>query len=190
MLRKIALSGLALSLVALSSCQASGGGEWTGIYSPGTTYYLLTNLHADPGRNQLYSTNYLQAALLPICSEVTIDSANGKNVKFTVVSTGQQYTYSRDKHLVESFEANLERYFGSDCPQARIDTLSDIDQQGIKAGTAMVGMSKEGVILAIGYPPDHATPSTDSNLWQYWKNRWARRVVHFDDQGIVTSIEG
>ena len=138
----------------------------------------------------MYSTNYLQATLLPVGSEVSIDSVGGKQIQFTMLATAQTFTYSRDKHLQESFAANLERYFGSTDESTAVSSMSEVDQEGIKAGKAMVGMTKAGVIIAIGYPPDHATPSTESPSWRYWKNRWATRVVSFDNDGIVASIEG
>ncbi len=191
MFRKIAAAGLATALFALTSCQAgAGSAEMEGVFSTGSTYYLRTNLHADLSRRQMYSTNYLQATLLPIGSEVSIDKVNAKRIQFTMLATAQTFTYSRDKHLQESFVSNLERYFGTTDESGSVSSMSDVDQEGIKAGKAMVGMTKAGVILAIGYPPDHATPSTDSSSWQYWKNRWVTRLVHFDDDGIVTSVEG
>jgi len=191
MFRKIAALGLAASLVALTSCQAgAGGGELEGVFNTGSVYYLKTNLHADSTRRQLYSTNYLQATLLPLGSEVTIDSVSSKKIQFTMVATAQTFTYTRDKHLQESFASNLERYFGTTDESGAVASMSAEDQEGIKVGKAMVGMTREGVTLAIGYPPDHATPSLDSPVWQYWKNRWVRSVVTFNDDGIVTSVEG
>jgi len=191
MFRKIAALGLAASLVALTSCHAgAGAGELEGVFNTTSAYYLKTNLHADSTRRQLYSTNYLQATLLPIGSEVTIDRVSGKNIQFTMVATAQTFTYTRDKHLVESFASNLERYFGTTDESGSVSSMSAEDQAGIKAGKAMVGMTRDGVTLAIGYPPDHATPSLETPAWKYWKNRWVSCLVTFNDDGIVTSVEG
>ena len=66
--------------------------------------------------------------------------------------------------------------------------LNAQDEKGIKAGKAIKGMTKQGVMIALGYPAMHRTPSTDSNSWIYWRNRFMTRVVEFDESGKVVSI--
>ncbi len=68
------------------------------------------------------------------------------------------------------------------------EDLSDVDRQGIEAGKAMVGMSKQGVQIALGYPAKHRTPSLEDNHWTYWKGRHNTYVVEFDAGGKVASI--
>jgi hypothetical protein len=68
------------------------------------------------------------------------------------------------------------------------DDLSDVDRQGIEAGKALVGMSKEGVKIALGYPARHRTPSLEDNHWTYWKGRHETYVVEFDADGKVAKI--
>ena len=48
-------------------------------------------------------------------------------------------------------------------------------------------MSKAGVLVAIGYPPDHATPSLDANEWIYWRNKMFRFGVQFTGD-VVSGI--
>jgi hypothetical protein len=66
--------------------------------------------------------------------------------------------------------------------------LSDVDRQGIETGKALVGMSKQGVEIALGYPARHRTPSLDDNRWTYWKGRHDSYVVEFDSDGKVVRI--
>jgi hypothetical protein len=185
---------LAALLVACQSGGYSSGGDVaagsaaTGL-AVGANYYLQTNLHADPSDNQLYSTNYQQAVLLPVGTEVTVVGVSRREMQFTVVETGVTYKYTLDRHLQESFSANLDRYFGTEDPSAKVAGMSEVDQEGIRLGIAQVGMTKDGVILACGYPPDHRTPSTDAATWTYWKNRWATRILYFDADGKLTRIQ-
>ncbi len=51
----------------------------------------------------------------------------------------------------------------------------------IKGGYLRGGMTKDEVILAWGYPPEHKTPSLDSNRWLYWENRWVSTEVCFQN---------
>ena len=70
-----------------------------------------------------------------------------------------------------------------------LDNLSAIDRKGIKDGKAYTGMTKDGVMMALGYPATHRTPSPASNRWIYWTNRFGTIAVLFDEKGIVTGIK-
>ena len=155
----------------------------------GGDVYTLTNLHADPKRKRLFAVNYQQSKLIPLCTKVTLDALSGKKLIFTTLNDSQTYQYFHHKKAAaEPFDMHLKRYFGSKCNTSNISSLSKIDQEGIKAGTIKKGMSKEGVTLAAGFPPRHVTPSTDSNEWTYWKNKFNRLVIEFDNKGIVKNI--
>ena len=45
-------------------------------------------------------------------------------------------------------------------------------------------MTKQQVIMALGYPPAHRTPSIDGPMWTYWANRWATFEVYFDGDRV------
>ncbi len=65
---------------------------------------------------------------------------------------------------------------------------SALDQQGIKEGKALVGMTKAGVMAAMGYPAAHKTPSLDDSTYVYWTNRFGTVAVQFDADGRVVKI--
>jgi len=69
-----------------------------------------------------------------------------------------------------------------------LEGLTPKDLEGVSAGRAMVGMTKDGVLTAMGYPARHRTPSLQDREWTYWKNRFTTLVVVFDDAGVVTAI--
>jgi hypothetical protein len=67
--------------------------------------------------------------------------------------------------------------------------LSPVDRKGIQMGTALEGMTRQGVIYAMGYPPPHRTPSLDSERWIDWRNRFNTFAVVFDPSGLVMGIQ-
>jgi serine/threonine-protein kinase len=154
------------------------------LASGGAERYTLVNLH--PEKTRLYDVNYQRSGFIPLCTRVHIDQQDPKVVRFTVVETGQRYEYVHH-HVIPDFQANVDRVFGYSCVRGHAATLSSLDQQGIREGRVLPGMTKEGVILAIGYPPEHKTPSTASNDWRYWTGTLSTMVVQFED-GRVTNI--
>jgi len=66
--------------------------------------------------------------------------------------------------------------------------LSKQDKKGIADGKAYKGMTRKGVMIALGYPAVHKTPSLDSNTWTYWGNRFRTIGVDFNDQGKVATV--
>jgi len=73
--------------------------------------------------------------------------------------------------------------------KADLNALSDIDRKGVQDGKAYIGMSKEGVRMALGYPAPHKTPSLDGNIWIYWRNRWKTLTVEFGHDQHLESIK-
>lgn len=147
--------------------------------------YTLVNLHPDETRHRLYSVNYQQDGLIARCSKVRIDSVDKHKMTFRVLDGDREYEYIFHNSLREPIPAHLNKYFGTKCE--KVDSLSEADRKGIRSGAAAIGMTKRGVTLAIGYPPEHATPSLDSDVWTYWKNRFGKMRIQFTD-GKVSGV--
>ncbi|MCP5005255.1 MAG: outer membrane protein assembly factor BamE [Planctomycetes bacterium] len=149
--------------------------------------YTLVNLHPDEIHAKLYSVNYQREGLIAACSKVDLVSLSSERLTFTLVSSGKTYTLDKHKSSPD-FPAYVQKYFGSQCVTSDIKKLSSTDRQGIEKGVATKGMTKQGVIYAIGYPPEHRTPSNDGNEWIYWINRFKTMAVVFDSKGKVTEV--
>ncbi len=152
--------------------------------------YNTVNLHSYDGRQVLTTINYQLPRLIPRCTKVKFNMIERDTAVFTVVDTGEQYEYNLHRHTRETLREHLKNVFKPSCQKAEnISGLNETDLKGIRAGDVRIGMTKKGVIHAIGYPPDHRTPSTDADEWLYWKHQFDRFRVHFDDEGTVVRIE-
>jgi hypothetical protein len=179
---------LAIGTLAMGSSLVVNAQEKSG-FQEDATMVALVNLHPDPKRKVLYAINYQLSSILPMCAKVKIEDIGKKEIEF--VYEGVTYSYLWDKHTRkagQSLEQNFKQYFGSSCDQAKVASLSQTDQSGIQSGKPKVGMTKEGILFAMGRPPIHANPSLDGNTWMYWSNKWTRRAIDFDDKGVVTQI--
>ena len=149
--------------------------------------YTLVNLHPDEPRQRLYSVNYQQSGLIPLCSKVKIESVETRKMTFRLLDSGREYEYLFHNSLRDPIAKHLDKVFGKKCDTASVEKMSEVDRKGVRSGTVLLGMTKRGVILAVGYPPEHATPSLDSDIWTYWKNRFGKMKVNFAN-GKVSEI--
>jgi hypothetical protein len=185
---------LALSFVAASSfltaLYAQAEDDNSGFVEGGKVYSIV-NLHADFNRNRFYALNYQLPKVITVCSEFVIEDIGTKDIELT--HQGADYDYVWDKHTRgagQSLEENFKLFFAKSCDavKAKIKTLSKVDQKGIKLGKPQVGMTKEGILIALGRPPIHATPSLDAANWLYWNNKWTKDLLEFDEKGILKQI--
>jgi hypothetical protein len=154
----------ALTKLAALGCLLSALGCGGGIpVDRQATYYLQYNLHARG--NDASSINYWShQTLLPVCTPVNLVQAKGRRIVFTV--NGQRYLYTLHRTTRVNLATHLERTFQTTCPD--LNMLPPVDQQGVGAAQPRVGMSKKGVLIAVGYPPDHRTPRLEDAVWTYW----------------------
>lgn len=150
--------------------------------------YTLVNLHPDMERSRLYAVNYQLGNLMPLCTEVVLLKASKKVMVFKVKGTGQEFSYYYHKAAREPLMNHLTHFFGRECKTSKVKSLSAVDQKGIKQGVALKGMTREGVVFAMGIPPRHKTPSLDADSWKYWVNRFGTMQVKFDKKGLVSQI--
>lgn len=158
------------------------------LFQTNKPVYTLVNLHPDEKRMKLYSVNFQQDGLIPVCTQVNIVDVTNKNLTFKISSTDKQYTLTKHKSSPD-FSKYLSNYFGTECDSSKIKKLSTLDQQGIKVGVVKVGMTKEGVKYAIGFPPEHKTPDLNNSEWLYWKNRFNTFKVEFKDNTVSNIID-
>lgn len=140
-------------------------------------YYTQTNLRFH--RGQASSIGYTNQTLLPACTPVTVLSVNGRQAVLQT-PTGGEITYVIHRGSSLSAEEHLDRILGPSCP-----SLTNADQGGVQVGEAQVGMTREGVIAALGFPPEHRTPALEANEWIYWSSRMRTFTVVFNGDVVV-----
>ena len=182
----------AFILILASTCTAPlavGKNPPSGLKA-GDKLQTIANLHPDMTRQLLYTMNYQLPGMIPVCSEVVIKRVMKKELSFTY--NGQEFDISYDSFSKEagvSFQDAVKGiFFGATCDKAKMQSLGKVDQDGIRAGAPRVGMTREGILFAMGRPPFHANPSLESDTWMYWRNRFGRLAVEFGSDGKVINI--
>ena len=178
-------------LVILSGC--GGRSAHTAETASSSNLYLKNNIHAQerPGRGGVVYVasyaNYIDPGpghfIVPVNSQVVIGQwrrgftittpADGKVIYFEYNSRNMRMGVDEYLQLITS------------PTEVSLSGLSQKDLKGIKDGKAYRGMTKKGVMMALGYPAVHQTPSLKELSWTYWKNSRTMIIVDFFGDGTV-----
>ena len=94
--------------------------------------------------------------------------------------------YSRNITLIDF----AKRYVVTEDPKRKIASFPPAVGAAIVAGKVMPGMTREQVLMAIGYPVAGENPSLDAPVWRYWRDSWSEFLVSFDEKGLVKNVVG
>jgi outer membrane protein assembly factor BamE (lipoprotein component of BamABCDE complex) len=175
-----------LMMLALAGCTTSMSPEVLSQYQS-RTLYTCCNIHHEG--TDINDANYYVGTMIPLGSPVRVEAAGRSGVTISV--DGQRLNlYHSYGTQQESFQQYLDKILVPDDPQAKVATYPQSAQAAIKDGRVEVGMTREQVLLSLGYPPTHRTASTSANEWTYWYNRYVTYRVQFDDSGRVSGFVG
>ena len=147
------------------------------------TVYTQVGMWAYKGV-KVYGTNYSKGLLIPVNSPVTISSVDSSNIKFTY--KGQDIVLENTKYTRVDINKLLDRTFA--VTKVDLSKFSKATRESILRGEVKIGMSKDAVILARGYPPAHKTPSLKDNNWRYWVNRFNTTLYHFKNDKVISIL--
>jgi hypothetical protein len=94
--------------------------------------------------------------------------------------------YSRDLTL----DAFAKRYIVKDDPRPKIAAARPPIRAAIESFKVANGMTKEQVLMAVGYPMSSENPSLDAKEWKFWLSSFAPFTVHFGGDNLVNKVEG
>ena len=185
----VALFGLAL-LAAGAGCKSGGAaGGPKGFYNRYNIHVVEQN-----GRRSRFKASYLNLTepkaghrIIPI-NTLLVVSRNRGGYFLKLQDDGSMISFDYDPRAAKMpFDAYIKLITSPE--PVPTDQFGEMDLKGIKDGQAAVGMTRAGVMAALGYPAAHKTPSLDAKTFTYWKDERRSLMVEFDDQGIVTAVK-
>src|SRR5579862_488386 len=177
---------IVLGIMAMAGCKPALSPQVLQSYQA-RTLYTCCNIHSETGF--IYDANYCVGTLIPFGSPAKVESAERKTVTFDAGGTKlhvQQY-YTEQQ---QSFQQFLDKLLVPDDPKLTAAHFPRAVQAAIKDGRVEKGMTREQVLMSLGYPPMHRTPSLDATTWTYWYNSWVTYDVAFGDDGLVSQVTG
>jgi len=128
------------------------------------------------------TTNYRKGTLVPVNTEVVLVNQDDDDIELRM-NDGTKL----DLENIEPFSGEkTDGIFRRTLAAKKVDLslFSDVEKRAIMSGEVEVGMSRAAVLVALGYPPKHKTPSLQGNQWRYWRNRFNTFVVLFEGDKV------
>lgn len=172
---------LLLAVMAVTSCTVKDSRQ-------GKEMYLQTNIWHE--QREIPSIHYHRGRILPAGTRVLLTGVYYEELFFKVVDPnvpqyGQSliFTYTPTYSKL-TFGEIIDRYF-AETKNPLYDSFNEMEKKNIKEGTLEIGMSKEAVLAAYGYPPTHRTPDLNLDIWRYWISRFKSVMLEFSDNKLV-----
>jgi hypothetical protein len=165
------------------------------VFAGDDVRYTKYNVHTQAKGSKLLNASYANYTrpgnghyVIPAGTAITMLRKSGKEFKFRINGDGREVRFLFHEPRMEmSVEEYIEKI--TSAQPVSLKKLSALDRKGVAEGKALVGMTREGVMTALGYPATHKTPSPKSPTWTYWTNRFGTLVVDFDDRGKVRAVK-
>ena len=150
----------------------------------GKVFFLCCNVHYDPHKPEITDAIPSQGALIPFGTRVEVQKVTRDSVRFEAASH-PPITLSYDHGgRGQSFETFLGRLFVSDDPRLKLKKVPARQVKLMEKSTVAPGMSRDQVLMALGYPPGDHTPLLESNTWTYLSGPGQALVVYFDGSRV------
>lgn len=182
---------IAVFLVLMGGCMTTKSSD---SMIPEKTVYLKVNIHYqyNGDDNKASYANYTNPGqghkILHVNTPVKIEEWTRNGFKIINTDNDEVIFFEYHRGRMDMSQEDYLKIITSP-EKVSLAKLSAVDRKGVEEGKASKGMTKDGVMMALGYPATHRTPSTESNTWTYWTNRFSTMDVMFDNKGIVEEIK-
>ncbi|WP_394005301.1 outer membrane protein assembly factor BamE [Luteimonas sp. WGS1318] len=148
--------------------------------------YLCCNMRSDG--SWISDSNYAENGkrVVPVGTPVSVTGYGRHRVNVRIDGARQAIgnDYSRDIGLADF----AKRYVVTEDPALKIAGYPAKIQDAIKRAKITPGMTREQVLMSLGYPISSENPDLGADLWRYWMSSFAEFQVQFDGSGRVREI--
>jgi hypothetical protein len=167
---------LALSMARFSVAQEKPAG------------FLCCNMRTDG--SWISDINYDENGkkIIPVGTPIKVTGYGHYRVKVDIEGKSQAIgnDYSRDLAL----DVFAKRYVVAADPAAKIASYPRKMQDAIAHAQIVLGMTREQVLMSVGYPVSSENHNLEDKTWRFWLSSFQEFRVKFDDNGRVTDVEG
>jgi hypothetical protein len=150
--------------------------------------YLCCNMRTDG--SWISDINYDENGkkIIPVGTPLKVTGYGRFRVRVDINGKSQAIgnDYSRDLDLVTF----AKRYVVADDPAAKIASFPMKIQQAITSARLTLGMTREQVLMSVGYPVSSENHNLEDKTWRFWVSSFSEFRVKFDADGRVIDIDG
>jgi len=81
------------------------------------------------------------------------------------------------------------RYLVKDDPRPKVAAAAPKVRSAIQSARVTKGMTRDQVLIALGWPISSENPHLDAATWKYWLWSFSPFTLHFDANGRLAKIE-
>lgn len=180
---------LILSSLMVEGCDSTGGkfGSNANEAIPLFSGYTCCNLRHEGGGDWISELSYINWRMIPLGTPASVTQYGRYRAHVVLdgkpMRLGQDYTRN-----ALSLEQYVKRIIVQEDPSIKLATFPKEIQDAIMLGKVMQGMSKEQVIMSVGYPLTDENPSMDAPLWRMWTDSFSEYQLIWDSNGKVKDI--
>jgi hypothetical protein len=171
-------------LVSLASFAASAQDKWSG--------FLCCNMHSDGQEISDINIDEAGQHVIALGTPIAVTGYGRHRVNVFVENRKQAIVNDNSREL--SLPDFAKRYVVQEDPGVALKGFPKNIQYAIAAGHLVKGMTREQVIMSLGYPTSGDNPSINGKVWTFWladkvQNEKAQYRVKFDENDRVSDVE-
>lgn len=148
--------------------------------------YLCCNMRTDG--SWISDINYAEdgKTIIPAGTPVKVTGYGRHRVHVEIRGEKQRLgnDYSRDLDLTTF----AKRYVVASDPTVNLKDYPPRIRRAIERSKLMPGMTREQVLMSVGYPVSSENPKLEAKTWRFWLSSFAEFQVLFDDKDLVKQI--
>lgn len=150
--------------------------------------YLCCNMRSDG--KWISDINYHDSNMQLIPAGTTVKITGLGRWRVLIEIGDRSLAIGNDYSRTMSMEEFARRYVVTEDPRTRARAAPAKIREAIQAAKVTLGMTREQVLLAIGYPISSYNENLDAPLWRYWIDRSSEFQVFWGNDGHVNRIFG
>lgn len=146
--------------------------------------FTCCNLHYNG--DWISDVNYGSQPMLP--AGLPIKVVDYGRYRVHVEIDGKPMRIGQDYGRTEPLPQFARKFVVGTDPKGKIAAWPASVREAIRFGKVTVGMTKEQVLVSLGYPALHQTPTIEAPQWKYWYTQYGSFLVIFDEKDRVKEV--
>jgi len=150
--------------------------------------FLCCNMRSDG--SWISDINYDENGkhIIPVGTPLTVLGTGRNRIKIKI--DGKEQAIGNDYSRDLSLDDFAKRYVVTENPAIKISGFPKNIQDAIAAARIAKGMTREQVLMSVGYPVSSENHALSDKTWRFWLTSFGEFHVRFDDTDHVVDVTG